>query len=187
MARRKRQAPDYTTGVWEKLRQQHIKTIERQIDRLEKLKLLDVSNLKGVNRKSLLGMSLQEVNNILNNSDYRKLTSSTVRTRVSERAGMLREFQSAPTTSTNSHDRFSQIMDQTSKADRDTIRELDSDDVFRIGEQLLQEEDKMTDLWTYDDFKSHIQEYDDIGSVMSAMSEGTFNNIISDDIMDAIF
>lgn len=142
MARRKRTAPDYTSGVWEKLRQQHIAEIKRQIGKLEEKKLLGVSKLKNVDVKDLNKLSLQQVNEILNKSDYRKIIHPAFN------ENQLRKYQSLgrkniKDVNTDAQDKMGMIMDRLTKQERKELKdEYDSDQIFDIGKYIIHGDSK---------------------------------------------
>lgn len=142
MARRKRTTPDYNSGVWERLRQQHIKEIKRQINKLEEKKLLGVSKLKNVDVKELNKLSLNQVNEILNKSDYRKVIHPAFN------KNQLKKYESLgrkniKDVNTDAQDKMRMIMDRLTKQERKELKdEYDSDQIFDIGKYIVHGDSK---------------------------------------------
>lgn len=149
--------------VFERLRKKHIEKIKRQISNLEEKGLITSSNLKNVDPGNLHNLSLQQINEILNKSDYRSTIAKDSWTkREQKKYEAFRDYKSkyeykGLRTGQGSHERFTSIMDMLSKSERDFIRSTySSGDILEAAEEIV---DKKPDKYIKkEEIRSYIED-----------------------------
>ena len=75
---------------------------------------------------------------------------------VRRRTNKIRQYVGGATTGTEAHDRYTAIMDNVLKSERDEVRGMDYEDVFVAADSMV---DDATGYWTAEDFENYIMEY----------------------------
>ena len=139
--------------VWERLRQQHIKEVTKQYNKLSEEGLLKYSSLANLkSTQQLEKMSLQEINSLMNKANYkRKNAIAAQKIDVAKTISEQYKYDATRGARTGSaaHDNFTMIMDALPKAQRDRIRNsveggeyYSSGDVLEAAEYISEMSDK---------------------------------------------
>lgn len=75
---------------------------------------------------------------------------------IRRRTNKIRQYVGGATTGAEAHDRYSAIMDNILKSERDEVRGMDYDDVFVAADAMV---DDATGYWTAEDFENYIIDY----------------------------
>ena len=91
--------------------------------------------------------------------DIKAMKESDIRRKkrqVRRRTNKIRQYIGGATTGTEAHDRYSAIMDNILKSERDEVRGMDYEDVFTAADAMV---DDATGYWTAEEFENYIMEY----------------------------